>query len=594
VSRRRDLDWAEKKMIDTLNTQSMKDLADVALGNQEADLIVKGAALVNVYTREVLKGYSVATKGKWIAYVGSDAAHTLGPETKVIDAAGRALIPGFVDGHTHMLYYASPQEFLRYAMRGGTTTIVTEIMELTFALGYRGLLEYLDTLRDQPIKIFSTTPPSVTWSRDAAARAPTRAELFELLKRDDILGVGEGFWQEVLRRETNFPALASEALRLGKTAEGHAAGCRGQRLAAYLDYGVSSCHESVRAEEVVEKLRLGLCTMIREGSIRRELEAIAKIKDLGLDLRRAALVTDGMDPRDLLEKGYLEHVVQRAVDAGFDPVHAVQMATLNVAEHFRLDGVLGGIAPGKYADMVLIPDLHTIKAQYVVSNGVIIAQDGRLLVEPRPAVFTGSELKKIRVTPDDFVIKVQKKDRLKVRVMDLVTELVTKEALLDLPAYHGELKTDPEHDILKASVISAEGNRFTGFIRGLGFRAGAMATSAAWETFATVVVGASETDMAMAVNRILDMGGGIAVCNGGKIRAELALPVAGLMSNQRIEEIAEALDDLQAKARALGFRFSDAALTLAVLTTAAIPFLRLSEDGLVDSKTGKVVDLVLS
>jgi adenine deaminase len=581
-------------MIEGLNPERMKDLSDVALGDKEADLVIREVDLVNVYTGEVLKGSSVATKGKWIAYVGPDAEHTIGSGTTVIDGHGKVLIPGFVDGHTHMLYYASPQEFLRYAMRGGTTTIVTEIMELTFALGYRGLLEYLETLKDQPIKIFSTAPPSVTLSREAAARAPTRGQLLELLKRDDILGVGEGFWQEVLRSETNFPALSAEALKLGKTAEGHAAGCRGRRLAAYLNYGVSSCHESVSAEEVVEKLRFGLCTMIREGSIRRELEGIAKIKDMGLDLRRAALVTDGVDPRDLVEKGYLEHVVQRAIEAGFDPVHAVQMATLNVAEHFRLDGVLGAIAPGKYADMVLIPDLRTIKAQYVISNGAIIAQDGKLLVEPRPAVFRGSELKKMHMSPDDFVIKVQRGDLLKVRVMDQVAELVTKEAILGLPAQNGELKADSSNDILKASVISAEGNRFTGLVRGLGFREGAMATTAAWETFATVVVGAGEADMAMAVNRILEMGGGIVLCSEGRIQAELALPVAGLMSNQRIEEIAEKLADLQAKAGALGFRFSDAALTLAVLTTAAIPFLRLSEDGLVDSKTGKVVDLVLS
>ena len=388
----------------------MKDLAAVALGEQEADLVVRGVDLVNVYTREVLKGYSVATKGKWIAYVGPDASHTIGPGTKVIDGAGRALIPGFVDGHTHMLYYASPQEFLRYVMRGGTTTIITELMELTFPLGYKGILGYLDSLRDQPIKIFSTVPPSVTLSRHAAAKAPTLAQLLELLKRDDVLGVGEGFWQEVLRGERNFPALSAEARALGKTSEGHAAGCRGQRLAAYLNYGVSSCHESVSAEDVVERLRFGISTMIREGSIRKELEAIAKIKDLGLDLRRAVLVTDGADPRDLVEKGYLEHVVQRAIDAGFDPVLAVQMASLNVAEHFRLDGVLGGIAPAKYADMVLIPDLRTIKAEVVISNGVVIAQDGKLLVEPRPAVFRGNELKTIHLSTNDCVIRVPKKE----------------------------------------------------------------------------------------------------------------------------------------------------------------------------------------
>jgi adenine deaminase len=290
----------------------------------------------------------------------------------------------------------------------------------------------------------------------------------------------------------------------------------------------------------------------------------------------------------------MEVVVQRAVDAGFDPVLAVQMATLNVAEHFRLDGALGGIAPGKCADMVLIPDLRTIKPEVVISNGAMIAEEGRLLVEPRPATFGGGELKKVHMTPNDFSIKVQRKGSFKVRVMDQVTELVTKEVILDVPADKGEIKADPGQDILKASVISCEGNRFTGLIRGLGLRAGAMATSGAWETFSSVVVGAGEADMAMAVNRILEMGGGIVVCSERKIQAELALPVAGLMSDRKIEEIAERLNQIQAKAKALGFRFADAALTLAVLTSAAIPFLRLSEEGLVDSKTGKVVELVLS
>ena len=580
-------------MIEPLNVERMKDLAAVALGQKEADLVIRRVDLVNVYTSEVLKGFSVATKGKWIAYVGPDASHAIGARTKVIEGSGRALIPGFVDGHAHMLYYAYPHEFLRYAMRGGTTTIVTEVMELAFPLGYDGIMECLDILKSQPIKIFSTVPPSVTLSKDAAAKAPTLTQLLGLLKRDDVLGVGEGFWQEVLRGSSHFPALSAEAWALGKTAEGHAAGCRGQRLAAYLDYGVSSCHESVSAEEVVEKLRFGICAMIREGSIRKELDAIAKVKDLGLDFRRAALVTDGVDPRDLVTKGYLERVVQRAIDAGFDPVLSVQMASLNVAEHFRLDGMLGGIAPAKYADMVLIPDLRTIKAEVVVSNGVIIAQDGKLLVEPRPGVFSGSKLKKIRVSPKDFAIKLPKKGTVKVRVMDQVAELVTKEVILDLTAQDGELKANPGKDLLKASVISCEGRIFTGLVRGQGFQSGAMATTGAWETFSTVVVGADEADMAVAANRILEMGGGIVVCSGGKILAELALPVAGLMSNLRMEEIVERLNQIQAKAESLGFRFTDAALTLAVLTTAAIPFLRLCEDGLVDSKTGKVVDLVI-
>jgi adenine deaminase len=581
-------------MMHTLGSTDMKALASVALGEEDADLVIKDADLADVYSRELLKGYAVAVKGKWIAYVGPDASHTVGRGTKVIDAQGKVLIPGLVDGHAHSLYYASPQEFLRYAMRGGTTTIITEIMELAFPLGYTGLVDCLEIFMNQPIKIFSTVPPSITFSKDAAKRAPTLEQLLGLLRREDILGVGEGFWQEVLQAETNYPALSEEALRLRKTAEGHAAGCRARRLSAYLDYGVSSCHESVSADEVVEKLRFGVCTMIREGSIRKELDAIVKIKDLALDLRRATLVTDGADPRDLVAKGYLEHVVQRAIEAGFDPLLAIQMATLNVAEHFRLEGLLGGIAPGKCADMVLIPDLRTIKAQCVVSNGLVIARDGKLTVEPRRTAFKADGLEARHFRPRDFAVRVNEKGSVKVRVIDQVSDLVTKEVVLDLPVQDGTLRAEPNRDILKASIISCEGRMFTGLIRGHGLRGGAMATSGAWETFAVVVVGTNDADMAMASNRIFELRGGIAVCAQGKVHAELPLPVGGILSNLKLEEVARRLNTIQGKAGELGFRYVDAALTLATLTTAAIPFLRLSEDGLVDVKTGRVVDLIVA
>lgn len=578
----------------TLNPETMKSLAAVALGDEAADLVIRNAALADVYTRELLEAHSVAVKGERIAYVGPDASHTLGRETKIIDAEGQVLIPGLIDGHTHILYYASLQEFLRSVMRGGTTTIVTEIMEFAFPSGYTGLVNCLEAFKNQPIKIFSTVPPSVTFSKDAAKRAPTIEQLKALLGRDDVLGVGEGFWQEVLQAETHYPALSQEAIRLKKTAEGHAAGCRSRRLSAYLNYGVSSCHESVSADEVIEKLRFGVSTMIREGSIRKELDAIAEIKDLGLDLRRAALVTDGADPRDLAGRGYLEHVLQRAIHAGFDPLVALQMATLNVAEHFRLDGMLGGIAPGKYADMVLIPDLRTIQARVVVSNGRVIAQDGKLTVEPRGVPFKADGLKRRRFEPHDFAVKVHPTRAARVRVIDQVTELVTKEAVLDLPVQDGELHADPGRNLLKASVISCEGRVFTGLIRGHGFRAGAMATSGAWETFAVVVVGTNDIDMAAAANRVHETGGGIVVCDRGEVEAELPLPVAGMLSDLKMEELTRRLRDVQEKAENLGFRFPDAALTLATLTTAAIPFLRLSEDGLVDVKTGRVVEMLVS
>ena len=581
-------------MTHLLSPENMKKLMKVSLGEDTADLVITGGDLVNVYSGEVLQGSSIAIKDQWIAYVGPDAAHTVGQETEVIDASGKVLVPGFVDGHTHMIYYAPPHEFLRYAMKGGTTAFVTEIMELVFMLGYSGLTQWLDNLQDQPVKVFTTIPPSITFSRDAQKRAPSAEELMDLLRRDDVAGVGEGFWQEVLRGGTRYPTLSAESSRIKKTAEGHAAGCRGEKLAAYAAFGVSSCHESISAEEVLEKLRLGMHVMIREGSIRKELEAVAKIKDMPLDLRRLTLVSDGGDPRDLTKKGYMESVVQRAIDVGFDPLVSIQMATLNPAEHFGLDHILGGIAPGKCADILIIPDLRTIRAEYVISDGRVIARDGELKLQPRQISFPSRALEGIRVSASDFTIKAGGKNPLKVRVIDQVADLVTREAILELVPQNGELKAEPEKDLLKFAYISCDGRMFTGFIKGHGFAAGAMATSAAWDTFGVTVVGASEGDMAFAVNRVSESGGGIVLYVNGKMEAELPLPMGGLMSHLSMEETARRLEHIQKQAEALGFRFSDVSLTLSTLTTPAIPFLRVSEDGLVDVRSGQVVGLIVS
>ncbi|MGD8986355.1 MAG: adenine deaminase C-terminal domain-containing protein [Desulfobacteraceae bacterium] len=581
-------------MADLLKSKDMEMLKRVSLGEEKADLVISGGDLVNVYSGELLKDYSVAVKGSWIAYLGPDADHTVGPDTEVIDASGKVVIPGFVDGHAHMILYARPDEVLRYAMRSGTTTIITEIMELIYPLGYSGLTEWLDNLQDQPVKVFATVPPSITFSKDAQKRATSLDHLMEILRRDDVLGVGEGFWQEVLRGDTNFSALSEEALRLKKTVEGHAAGCRGERLSAYADLGVSSCHESISAEEVLEKLRLGMCVMIREGSVRRELEAIAKIKDMPLDFRRLALVSDGGDPRDLIKNGYMESIVQRAIDVGFDPIVSIQMATLNPAEHFGLDNILGGIAPGKHADLLIIPHLQTIKAETVISKGQIIAQGGELTVKPREVSLPLTGLEGISVNAPDFAVRTGGKNFVKVRVMDQVSELVTRETLLELKPQDGELRADPENDLLKVSHISCDGRIFTGFVKGHGFGSGAMATSCVWETFGITVVGANEGDMALAVNRISELGGGVVLYVDGQMQAELPLPIGGLMTSLSMEETAQRLDAIQEKAEALGFPYPNAALTLATLTTPAIPFLRISEDGLVDVRSGQVVELLVS
>lgn len=575
-----------------LNPEEMHELMEVASGVEKADLVLVNGDLVNVYSGELLQNLSVAVKGKRIAYVGPDLSHVIGPDTEIIDAAGKVIIPGLVDGHTHMIWHCTPDEIIRYVAKGGTTTIVTEVLEFAH-FGYSALLEYIEALDDQPIKIFATVPPAFSLSKAYRKRTPSLEQLKELLRRDDVLGVGEAYWTNVLRGDKNFINLAAEALKLGKTVEGHGAGCRERKLQAYVAHGVSSCHESVSAEEILEKLRLGVFVMVREGSVRKELEAISEIKETCPDFSRVSLVTDGVGPQALVKDGYLEGALQRAIDLGFDPILAIQMVTLNPARHFNLDSSIGGIGPGKFADIVLIPDLRTIRAECVISGGQVIAREGQLTVKPRRSALDLKGPKGIRVAAADLSVPAEGEGPFKVRVIDQVTVLVTREAQIEMRPVGGSLRADPEQDLLKVSLVVGEGKIFTGFVRGFGIKSGAVAASNGWETPGILCVGANEEEMAFAINRVSELGGGMVLYEGGKFQGEVPFPVGGLLSDLPIEEVAQLLDGLQSKLDDLGFPFEDIYLTLATLTTPAIPFLRISEDGLVDLKTGEEVDLII-
>ncbi len=582
-----------------MNTKESKDIMQAALGQQKADLAIVNARLANVYTGEVLDDFAVAVKGKRIAYVGKDPHDNIGAETVVIDAAGKTVIPGFIEGHTHLAQMYDAAEFSRCALKGGTTTIITETMEVFSMGGCEGVVDFLESYRQQPLKIYGTTPVMVSIS--SACPVISLETIQELLNRDDILGMGESYWQAVLQNPDRFLPLYEETLRRGKTLEGHSAGARGRKLMAYAAAGISSCHEPITADEVLERLRLGIYVMIREGSIRRELEAVSQLKDMNIDLRRLILVTDGVDAKDLLEKGYMEYIVQKAVDLGFNPMDALRMATLNVAEHFSLDGIVGGIAPGKYADMVIIPDMKTIKPEYVISNGNIVAQNGDLIVKPRKPVYRDASLNSIHVParfiPEDFCL-VTDNDvaALKVRVIHMATDLVTKELQTDMPVTDGKITVDIHRDIIKVAAIDRThrpGRKFVGLIKGFNMRAGAFATTTAWDTSDIIVVGASDADMALAVNRVVALKGGFVVSKDGRITAEFALPIFGIISDQPLEALAQSLDEINNAVSNLGVRFAKPFLTLQVLTTAAIPYFRICEEGLVNLQDGLTVGLIV-
>ncbi len=583
-----------------LSIKNTLKMMDVALGRKKADLVVIHATVLNVYTGELLDNQGIGVCDKWIAYVGQNAEDTIGPETIVIDAAGKTVIPGLIDGHTHLAWTSTPYELLRYTMKGGTTTLITETLEPYPVAGLSGVTDFLASLADQPIKILATAPAMVSISR-TAQQMPIE-DLKHLMMHDAIIGLGETYWQALVQEpERMLPRLA-EAINSGKILEGHSAGASEKKLNAYIAAGISSCHEPTNAQEVLDRLRLGLHVMAREGSIRRDLKEISEIKSFGVDLRRLILATDGISPRDLIQHGHMENLVQKAVDYGFDPIDAVQMATLNVAEHFSLDHLIGGIAPGRFADLVIIPDIKTIKAEKVISNGRIIAQNGELVVEPRMHQYAAKSLTSIclakNVSAADFAVTVDKNiTKATVRVIEMVTDLVTSEKVMQLPVINGQIKADIQKDILKIAAVDRThrpGKAFVGLIKGFSLKSGAFASSAAWDTTDIVVIGSNDQDMAAAVNRVKALQGGYVLLDQGEIIAELPMPVFGLMSDLPLEKLLQQINLIEQALADRGVHFADPMLALIALTGAAIPFLRICEEGLVSLKNGKPLELFIS
>ncbi|MBM2832497.1 MAG: adeC [Dehalococcoidia bacterium] len=583
------------------SARELRQLAEVALGREKADIVIANGNVVSVHTGEVLEGLSVAIKGERVAFVGAKAEHTIGPDTEVLDVSGRTLLPGFIDGHSHLLWYCRPDNFLKHSMKGGTTTIVSESGEAFFPLGYDGAVDFYDAVGGQPVKIFFTIPSMLTLSPIARSHGMTIDMAEKLYRRRDVLGLGECIsWPAVLAGDSRVLDLFALTISRGKKIEGHTAGARGNKLVALAATGISSCHEPTTADEVLDRLRLGVYVLVREGGVRRDLEAISSIRESGIDFRRLLLATDGLSPGEVLKYGHMEFLVQKAIDLGFEPVTAVQMATLNVAEHFGLDGDIGSITPGKYADIVVVPDVRTIRAEYVFSSGQLVAQNGVLVRLPREPVFSDAVRKSVHLDNDfgirDFDICVGAGAAVKVRVIDMHTGLVTREKHVELVSREGLIGCDPGKDILKVAAIERthrSGKRFTGLVSGFGLKSGAIASSDAWDCTDIVVVGADDSDMALAVNRIVALQGGMVVCAGGKVVAEWPMPIAGMLSDEPVEAASRGLASVQQKAMELGCRLADAHLSLSMLTTPAVPYLRICESGLVDIASRQIVDLVV-
>jgi len=574
-------------------------LMRVALNQEPADMAITGGDVVNVHSGEVLR-VDVLVKGEKIAYVGDAAAGGIGPGTEVIDATGKILVPGFIDGHTHIDLIYSVPEIVRYALAGGTTTIVTETTALAFPLGYAGVQEFLRAAAHQPVKIYFTAPPMLTLNPSAPERVLSLAQIEELLGREDCLGLGEIYWSAALEDDPRLRDIIAATLRAGKQVEGHSAGARGAKLQAYAALGICSCHEPITAEEALERLRAGLFVFIRDGEIREDLADVARIKDSGVDLGNLGVTTDGIGAWQLVDSGYMETLVQKTIDVGFEPVRAFQMASYNVARHFGLGNIIGGIAPGRYADILVLPDMRTVKPEVVISSGRIVSRDGELKMPPRAHTYPAWTQDSLRLprdfTPGDFKIPIDAPDgAATLRVIDLVSTYVTHPALLEIDILGGEALPDPARDIIKITAIErarGTGLSFTGLIRGLGIRRGAIATSAATDCWVLTGVGVTDADLALAVNRVRELRGGMVVVADGEILAEMVIRIGGIETPAPMEQIAADLRRIQDAAESLGCVYPDARNTMTFMASEAVPFLRICEHGYMDMKRNAILGML--
>ena len=568
--------------------EKRKVLNEAVGGIVSADTVFVNGRLFNALTREFISRQSVWIKDGWIAYVGPDHDAPREGRTLVIDADGMVLLPGLIDGHTHSVGNRyGIEEFIKHVIPSGVTTVITETTDLAIIAGKDGFEYFAKGLEGQPIRLYYTVAPLCGLTPAEEIIAPTHEEFVSILKDPKCLGVGEIYWGNLFlegRQSERLRELISTALQMGKVVEGHTAGAKGQKLQAYTSFGISSCHEPITEKEVLERLRLGYWIMIREGGVRKELEGVKGIFRKKIDFRRLALATDGVDPEGLLTEGYLDASLRSMLKMGVPPKLAYQMVTINVADHFHLDHLIGSLSYGKMADLVMIPSPNNFSPRLVMCDGKIIYKDGKSLAEPRKVFFPESMFNTVRIKDYRFP-PVPKKG--KVRVMELVTRLVTQERIIDLE--------DPEEskDVIMIFVINrlGSGKAFMGLLKGFGLQRGAYGTTTSWDMPDMIVVGCDTQSMGTVIGRLEEIGGGCAYAIGKEIVAELSAPLCGVISLKPMETVGSEVKKLEESLRKNGVKWEKPILTVDTFGTPAIPSLRITNHGYVRLKDREVLSL---
>lgn len=580
-------------------------LRRVALGDEPADLVVTGGTIVNVYTKETYPGGVAVTGGRIVA-VG-DVGYAIGEATRVVDAAGRYVTPGFVDAHIHPESTSlSIREFARTVLLHGTTTIFTDLHEVGVVAGLEGIELVLDEAADTHLGVYLSVPSHVPFSPDietTAGRFDSEV-ISRALDRPDAVGLSEIVSLQVLAGHEDLLRSLEIARAKGKSLQGHLPQLGGRELAAVLTTGVTTDHEAKRGDHALERLRAGLHVQLREGSMAHNfVDAFAGIRDAGADTSRVSLVTDDLDTPDAVTVGHLDNGVRVALAAGVDFVTAIQLVTLNAARSFSYDHELGGLSAGKVADIAVTTGPDDFRVVHVVAKGELVVEDGRFLPEYPTAdhdphlLGTTSAARPVRA--GDLGIRVGAGAvAVRARSISIAPGFVKKDGVeVTLPVVDGIVQANPDGDVLhivQAERYGLNGNVGKGFISGFGLRRGAIASSVAHDNHNVVAVGATHADIALAINRVLKLGGGQVVVDDGRVAGEIAYPVLGLLSDEPAEAVAATKRELNRIIHELGSQIRLPFMFLSFVPLAAGPGYSITDHGFIDSTRQRVVDPILA
>ena len=581
-----------------------KEIVDCSMGRTKSDIVMLNGQLVNVYTKEIIEA-DIAICNDRIVYVGKNIDDLIGENTRIIDIEGFTICPGLIESHVHIeSSMLTLSHFTEAIVPHGTTTVVIDPHELANVAGIDGLEILINEVKNSPISYLIEIPscvPSLPGFETSGASFDSE-QIRKLMIRDEFFALAEMMnFPGVFLGLEDVTAKIDAAKKAGKIIEGHAPLLKGKELQAYVAAGISSDHEATSFEEVLEKLRLGMKLQVREGSFAKDLENIMqKLLSSDIDTRNILIASDDRNPIDLMEKGHLDYTFRKMVKIGVAPIEAIQMMTLNTATHLGLEKEIGGISPGKRADIVVVSNLQDFNVELVIAKGDVIYENNELTFEIKDTIYPDfilDTLSKLEVPSiEQLMIMENTQTSLKVRVIGVKEHsLITEKQEKELQVLDNYIVPDLRNDILPVVVI----NRHTeekkigkGFVTGLGIKEGAMASTVAHDSHQLICVGTSYKLMIKAIEALKNSHGGLAVVTKDKTSI-LPLEFAGIMSTKNVEEVVRLNKRLNEALNTLNPQISEPFMALAFLALPVIPHLKITDHGLIDVDTFEKVDPII-